>query len=168
MLPFAMRSAPIPAGVAGSASRAAISSRAPRLSTRTSAPPRGSDRFVHPLFSYRYKPLVPQVLCIHIYTKHPGVSVVSFFATQGSLCSTSSCNSFVISSLHALVLSWPSFSQSFCLFSIACGLFCEMPGGGVPLRCSRSQRARIFRAATWTPLAHPTIIGVTSRFQVHG
>ena len=106
MLPFAMRSAPIPAGVVGSASRAAITSRAPWFSSTTSVPTRMLDRFVDPLFSYCYELLFPQLLC---------------FANH---------------------------------------LRCPLVFGSKP---SPSPHA-----ATWTRRAHPTIITVSSRFQVHG
>src|SRR5260370_31248940 len=33
------------------------------------------SRFVAPLFSYSYKPLFPQLLCLHIYTKPPAGGV---------------------------------------------------------------------------------------------
>src|SRR5882762_9865975 len=44
-----------------------------------------------------------------------------------------SCNYIVFSYLRALGFSCPSFRHSFPLFSMACGLFCKIPGGGVPL-----------------------------------
>src|SRR5882762_1232551 len=44
--------------------------------------------------------------------------------------------------------------------------FVEYWGVGYP--SSLPQHARIFRSATWTRAAHPTIIAVSSRFQVHG
>ncbi len=170
MLPFAMRSAPIPAGVVRSASRVAFASRAPRLPNVTSAPLRASDRFIYPLFLYCYKSLFPQALCIHIHTKHPGVSpsAASMLPPQRPRCCAFSSNSFVISRLHALILSCPSFSQPSPLFSIVCRLFCKIPGGGVPLHRSRAHYARSSRVATWTRHAHPTIIAASSTVQVHG
>src|SRR5882762_6855406 len=44
-----------------------------------------------------------------------------------------SCNYIVFSGLRALGFSCPSFWHSFPLFSMVCGLFCKIPGGGVPL-----------------------------------
>src|SRR6266853_4653408 len=44
-----------------------------------------------------------------------------------------SCNCTVFSGLRALVFSCRSFWCSFPLFSVACGLFCKIPGGRVPL-----------------------------------
>src|SRR5258706_4684808 len=44
-----------------------------------------------------------------------------------------SCNHIVFSGLRALRFSCRSFCHSFPLFSMACGLFCKIPGGGVPL-----------------------------------
>src|SRR6267142_2293408 len=44
--------------------------------------------------------------------------------------------------------------------------FVKYRGVGYP--SSLPQHACIFRFATWTPDAHPTIIAVSSRFQVHG
>src|SRR6267154_707489 len=44
-----------------------------------------------------------------------------------------SCNYVVFSGLRALGFSCRSFGHSFPLFSMACGLFCKIPGGGVPL-----------------------------------
>ena len=184
-----MRSAPIPAGVVRSASRVALASRAPRLPKVTSAPLRAFDRSIYPLFLYCYKSLFPQALCIHIYTKHPGVSpsAASMLPPQRSRCCAFSRNSFVISRLHALILSCPSFSQPSPLFSVAYALlislaalfgtrslyfqwladsFVKYRGVGYP--SSLPRHACSFRSATWTRAAHPTIIAVSSRFQVHG
>src|SRR5258708_3187633 len=44
-----------------------------------------------------------------------------------------SCNYIVFSGLRALGFSCRSFWHSFPLFSMACGLFCRILGGGVPL-----------------------------------
>jgi hypothetical protein len=172
-----MRLAPIPAGVASGLSPASLMGCASRFVNKASEPPRFSDRFIYPLFLYCYKPLFQQALWIHIYTKHPGVSpsVASVYPeprrvlpTQRFLCGAFSCNSFVIRNLRALVFSCRSFSQLSPLFSIVCGLFSKIRGGGVPLLWSRSPYARIFPAATWTRHAHPTIIPASSTVQVHG
>src|SRR5712672_1926953 len=45
-----------------------------------------------------------------------------------------SCNYFFFSGLHALGFSCRSFWHSFPLFSMVCGLFCKIPGGGVSKR----------------------------------
>jgi hypothetical protein len=60
------------------------------------------------------------------------------------------------------VVSLRTFLHSFPLFSIVCSLFSENTGGGVSVKSPGSS------AATWTRRAHPTIIAVSSRVQVHG
>jgi hypothetical protein len=71
MLPFAMHSAPIPAGVASGASRASLVSRAPQLPITASVPTRVLDRFVNPFFSYCYELPFPQLLCFDNYLRCP-------------------------------------------------------------------------------------------------
>jgi hypothetical protein len=170
MLPFAMRSAPIPAGVAGSASSALPATRAPQLAGRTSVPTRVVHRFAHPLFSYRYELLFPQLLCFDNHLRCP---IVFLTLPRNSV---SSANSVVNRPLTpVLTYSCGLFGvakrvNSFAIKEIQT-LFAKYPGWGYlidsrlhTLRHSSFRR----RAATWTRPAHPTIIAATFRFQVHG
>jgi len=51
-------------------------------------------RFRGPLFSYPYKSLFPQALCIHIYTKRPGVTLQHPAPLLCALCGEPAPNSF--------------------------------------------------------------------------
>jgi hypothetical protein len=170
MLAFPMRPSPGLVSSQACANCSAVPPRPLSLSIETVVRARMRAQFARPLFSWSYKSFLPQTLCVQILTKHPGVSPSVAFVprTQHSLCCASSYNSCVVSNLPALGFSCRSFSRSSPLFSIACGLFCRIPGGGVPVPGTRLLQARIFRSATWTRVAHPTIITVSSRFQVHG
>ena len=170
MLPFAMRSAPIPAGVAGSASSVPLATRAPLLSGRTPVPTRVVHRFADPLFSYRYELLFPQLLCFDNHLRCPIVflalppspapsanSVVNRPLTPvltyccGLFGVAKRVNSFAIKKTQTLLAKYPG-----------CGY---LTGSRLhTLRHSSPRR----RAATWTRPAHPTIIAATFRFQVHG
>src|SRR5882757_2565444 len=67
------------------------------------------------------------------------------------------CNSCVLRLLRTLFLSLRSFRRSPRLFSIACGLFLQNTGGGVPLRHLRALRASAlsFAVILWPVLFHP-------------
>jgi hypothetical protein len=170
MLAFPMRPSPSRLSSQACANCFAVPPRPLSLSIEAVVRARRRAQFARPLFSWSYKSSFPQTLRDQILTKHPGVSPPVAFVprTQHSLCCAFSDNSCVVSNLPALGFSCRSFSRSSPLFSIACGLFCKIPGGGVPVPCTRLQQARIFRSATWTRAAHPTIITASSRFQVHG
>ena len=170
MLPFAMRSAPIPAGVAESASSVLLEARAPQLSCRPSVPTRAVHRFAHPLFSYCYKLLFPQLLCFDDHLRCP----IVFLApprTPGSSGKSAAnrtltpvltycCGLFVVAKKV----------NSFAIKQIQT-LFGKHRGWG----CLASSYPRTFRpsrsgqpAATWTRRSHPTIIAASSRFQFYG
>jgi hypothetical protein len=171
MLPFAMHSAPIPAGVASGASRASLVSRAPQLPITASVPTRVLDRFVNPFFSYCYELLFPQLLCFDNHlrcplvfrnTPYPQLSVLCAGALRsiltpllthscGLLVVTKKVNSFAIRQIQTLLAKYPGWG---CLENTD------------PRTFRRSRLSR--RSATWTRHAHPTIIAVSSRFQVHG
>jgi hypothetical protein len=162
MLPFAMRSAPILVRFVGITPSCVV-----WLSSRTFAPAHVSDRFVNPLFSYSYKSLFPQAFWNHIYTKRPGVwghSHSTVLANDRSgiasrllshcyrlFCTPKKANSFAIKRIQTLLRKYRGWGYLADVKSLTHGRF----GPRQP-------------SATWTPLAHPTIIAVTSRFQVHG
>jgi len=172
MLPFAMRSTPIPAGVAGSASSLlpATQPRAPQLFSGTSVPTRVVHRFARPLFSYCYELLFPQLLCFDNHLRCP---IVFLTLPRNSV---SSANSGVNRPLTPVLTYSCGLCgvakrvNSFAIKQIQT-LFAKYPGWGHltssrPHTCRHSSPRR--RAATWTRPAHPTIIAATFRFQVHG
>ena len=172
MLLFAMRSAPIPAGVAGSALCASLASRPPRLFGPTSVATRVLDRFVDPLFSYCYELLFLQLLCLQNHLRCPLVLGDStLFPTLHSLCAAALKSVLTPLLPHSCGL-WVVAKKvnSFAISQIQT-LFAKRPGWGYlassyPQTFRRSRPSR--RAATWTWRAHPTIIAATSRIQVHG
>ena len=133
MLPFAMRSTPIPAGVAGGASSVLLATRAPLLSGRTSVPTLVVDRFAHPLFSYCYELLFPQLLCFDNHLRCP----IVFLALPPS--PAPSANSVVNTPLTPLLtyccelLFVAKRVNSFAIKEIQT-LFAKYPGVGVPRR----------------------------------
>ena len=171
MLTFAMRSAPIPAGVVGSASRVVLTSRAPRLSSTTSVPTRVLDRFVYPLFSYCYELLFPQPLCFENHLRCPLVLRDPHYSQPCILCAAalkSVLTPLLTHSCGLLVVA--KKVNSFAISQIQT-LFAKRPGWGYlassyPKTFRRSRPSR--HAATWTRFAHPTIIAVRSWSQVHG
>ena len=165
-----MRSAPIPAGVAESASSVLLAARAPQLSCRTSAPTRAVHRFAHPLFSYCYKLLFPQLLCFDDHLRcpivflalprNPGSSGKSAANRTLTPVLTYCCGLFVVAKRF----------NSFAIKQIRTLFGKDREWGYLASsdpRTSRPSRSGQ-RAATWTPRAHPTIIAVSSRFQSHG
>jgi hypothetical protein len=131
MLAFPMRPSPSRLSSQACANCFAVPPRPLSLSIEAVVRAGRRAQFARPLFSWSYKSSFPQTLRDQILTKHPGVSPPVAFVprTQHSLCCAFSDNSCVVSNLPALGFSCRSFSRSSPLFSIACGLFCKIPGG---------------------------------------
>ena len=167
MLAFAMRSSPAPVSFLGSVNCTGIASRVLHFSLE---PPRDhllEPRFVAPLFSWSYELLFPQPLCIHNDLRCP--RGVPFGAAPAPELSRRIGSKRVHSISYALfgVPKKPNLRR----FNHLHTLSVKHPGwvyltafGRRVLR--RSGLGRCF--ATWTRRAHPTIIAVSSRFQVHG
>ena len=84
----------------------------------------------------------------------PTLASASFQLLLSCCARCFACKSRVHTLLRTLFLSWRSFRRSPRLFSIACGLFVQNTGGGVPLRHLRALRAcPFFRRASALPLA---------------
>ena len=167
MLPFAMRSAPVLAPFVGIAASSTASSRAPRPFMRNFARTRVTPCFPRPLFSYSYELLFSQPLCNHIHTNWRGVWGYS----HSSFCAKGSAEtaSLVLSYSYRLFCT-PKKANSPVINRIQT-LFGKHRGWGYLADLNQPPRPRSGAcqpSATWTPIAHPTIIAVTSRFQVHG
>ena len=101
------------------------------------------DRFAGPLFPHTYKPLFPQPLSFHMYTKPRGCRGIHLVsspaapspaesgclpARQAGLSVEKRPNSFPDIPLRTLEISLPSFATSRPLFSIVCALFLQNRG----------------------------------------
>jgi hypothetical protein len=167
MLAFAMRSSPAPACFLGSVNCTGIASRVLHFSLE---PPRDhilEPRFVAPLFSWSYELLFPQPLCIHNDLRCP--RGVPFGAVQVRQLSRRIGSKRFHSISYALfgVPRKPNLRR----FNHLHSLSARYPGWGYLTAFGRRvfRRSRLRRHfATWTRRAHPTIIAVSSRFQVHG
>ncbi len=167
MLAFAMRSSPRPRVPPRRCElRCRSSSRSP-LFARTSVRVLAMTPFVRPLFSWSYELLFPQALWIDIDTKcHGGVP----------------CGAARSSGLTRSIRSKSLRPARYTLFGI-----CKEvnPSRFKQLRTLSAKHSAwgyladldrsLFRScgprplfATWTRPAHPTIIAISSRFQVHG
>ena len=167
MLAFAMRSSPAPVSFLGSVNCTGIASRVLHFSLE---PPRDhllEPRFVAPLFSWSYELLFPQPLCIHNDLRCP--RGVPFGATAARELSRRIGSKRVHSTSYALVgVSRKPNPRS---FNHLRTLSAKHPGCGYVTAFGRRvvRRSGLGRCfATWTRRAHPTIIAVSSRFQVHG
>jgi hypothetical protein len=167
MLPFAMRSAPIPAGVAGSASSVPLATRAPQPTARKVASFSVATRFSRPLFSYRYKLLFRQLLCFDNHLRCPIVFLV--LSRNPVFSAVNKPLTPVLAYCCGLFLAL-GLVNSFAIKQIRT-LFGKHRGWGCFVGLNLSTRGRSGArqpSATWMRPAHPTIIAVTSGSQVHG
>ncbi len=167
MLAFAMRSSPRPRVPPRRCElRCRSSSRSP-LFARTSVRVLAMTPFVRPLFSWSYELLFPQALWIDIDTKcHGGVPC-------GAARSSGLTRSIRSKSLRPARYTLFGIRKKVnpCRLKQLCTLSAKHPGWGYLTALDRRvfRRPRLCRRfATWTRPAHPTIIAISSRFQVHG
>jgi len=167
MLAFAMRSSPRPRVPPRMRElRCSSFSRSLRFAL-TSVRARAGAPFVAPLFSWSYELLFPQPLCIHNDLRCPGG--VPFGAAPAPEFSRPIGSSSVHSIGYALF--GASKKVNLRHFNHFRTLSTNHPGWGYLTALDRRlfRRSRLRRRfATWTRAAHPTIIAVSSRFQVHG
>ena len=167
MLAFAMRSTPAPVSFLGSVNCTGIASRVLHFSLEPSSDHMLEPRFVAPLFSWSYELLFLQPLCIHNDLRCP--RGVPFGVPPAPELSRRIGSKRVHSISYALfgVPKKPNLRR----FNNLHTLSVKHPGGGYLTAFGRRvlRRSGLGRCfATWTRRAHPTIIAVSSRFQVHG
>lgn len=169
MLPFAMRWTPISARWLPIVHRSPLQSNLSAALAATFPRPRSVSAHIRPLFSYSYKSLFLQTLCIHIYTKRPGCRPLD---NPNNVASQSVPPSRESTPFVSITCSRFGVLQKVIrrIFNHLHTLLAKCHGWGYLPAFRRILRAYqpLKPFATWTASPHPTIIAVMPRSQVHG